>query len=151
MIVELDFETRSECNLTVCGADVYAQHPTTEIICLVYHAYDYEYWWYPSLGYCDVLGGLACNPDALFVAHHAAFEMAVWRHIMVARHGFPEIPLERWDCTMAACAWKAIPLPLEKGAKVLGLDTRKDMDGRRLVLAASRLDKKTGLLPELAD
>ena len=32
----LDFETRSECDLTMAGAYVYSRHPTTRILCAAY-------------------------------------------------------------------------------------------------------------------
>jgi hypothetical protein len=35
-IIGLDFETRSECDIKTHGARVYAEHPSTRILCLSY-------------------------------------------------------------------------------------------------------------------
>ena len=35
-MITLDFETRSEADLTRVGAVAYAEHPSTEIICMAW-------------------------------------------------------------------------------------------------------------------
>ena len=145
----LDFETASLVDLKVVGAEVYSQHPTTEILCLVYTVFGEKKLWVPgdpALG----LRGAAQHPDVVFVAHNALFERAIWRNIMVPRFGFKDIPIERWHCTQAAAAWRALPLKLEHGNKVLGLEHQKDMEGSRITVAMSR--PKKGIMvrsPEL--
>ena len=144
--VELDFETRSLCDLKVAGGWRYAEDVTSEIICLVYNM---EGWreplvWTPG---CDDRSFrlLAGNPDTIFVAHNAAFEQAIWQHHMVDVYGFPPIPVERWDCTLAACAWKGLPLALDKVGRALRLNMSKDKDGNKLTLGMSKLDKHGNL------
>jgi DNA polymerase len=90
---------------------------------------------------------MLASGDAIFIAHNAGFEQAIWQYIMVDVFGFPPIPVDRWEDTMATCAWKALPLALEKGAKALDLPIEKDKEGNRLTLSMSRCDKKTGMLP----
>lgn len=146
---DLDFETASAADLKECGAWAYAQHPTTEVLCLTYAL---DMWstpqtWVPG-GDDYPLPDLIADPDTIFVAHNAGFEQAIWSCIMVERFGFPPIPVERWEDTMATAAWKALPLALEKGAAALKLPIEKDKEGNRLTLGMSRPDKKTGMLPE---
>lgn len=147
----LDFETASTVDLKKAGAWVYAESPLTRVLCLsiteeVKGATPRR--WFPGEP-TDWLAELASDPSVLFIAHNCAFEKAVWLHIMVADFGLPEIPLHRWHDTMAVAAYKAVPQSLERLAMVLGLPTQKDMEGRRLTMSFSRLDKKTGMLPEI--
>lgn len=147
MRVHLDFETRSLCDLKKAGAWAYAEHPTTEIMCLSFHVEDREYQWVPGADK-KFLEMIAADDRFIFVAHNAMFEQAIWANIMVEQYGFPPIPIERWECTLAVCAHKSLPLALEKAASALGLTVEKDKEGNRLTLAMSRFDKK-GYLPEL--
>jgi DNA polymerase bacteriophage-type len=135
--VDADFETAAAADLPLVGADVYAQHPTTEILLLRYEVDGVMHEWRPGWD-GDDLHALVCDPDVIFVAHNAGFEQAIWRHIMVPDFGFPPIPVERWEDTMATCAWRAIPLALDKAASVLGLGESKDKEGRSLVLSMSK-------------
>lgn len=152
LYVDLDFETASGADLKLCGAWVYANHPTTEVLCLSFKPAGYPdtpYLWLPGDAgpWRSLLGQLSLDPNVVFVAHNAGFEQAIWSCIMVPVFGFPAIPLWQWEDTMAAAAWKAIPLALDKGARALGLPFTKDMEGNRLTLGMSRVDKKTGMLP----
>ena len=145
--VHLDFETRSICDLKKAGAWRYAEDPTTEIMCLSYWM---EGWrdvlrWFPG---DDTRHLTMLAAENTFVAFNAGFEQAIWSRIMVPRYGFPEIPVERWQCTQAACAWRSLPLSLDKAAKALNLPIEKDTEGNKLTLSMSRYDKK-GNLPEL--
>jgi DNA polymerase len=149
LYIDLDFETCSAAELKECGAWAYAEHPTTEILCL---RYSMDGWssteeWMPGHE-IHPLYMLCQYGGPIFVAHNAGFEQAIWSCIMVERFGFPPIPVERWEDTMATAAWKALPLALEKGAAALRLPIEKDKEGNRLTLAMSRVDKKTGMLPE---
>lgn len=149
ILVDLDFETRSLADLSAMGAERYAEYIGTEIICLLYRV-DEGPWciWTPGDATADLTGtadlmALAADPDVMFVAHNAGFEQAVWRSIMVALFGFPPIPIERWEDTMATAAWKSIPLALDMGAAVLALGVQKDAEGRALTLSMSKpLTKK---------
>lgn len=157
IFVELDFETKSECDLKLCGAERYAEDPTTEILCLIYKVNDEWFEWAPGDDEAR-LCALADNPEIYFVAHNAAFEQAIWRNIMFVRYGFPMIPIDRWRCTMAACAWKGMPLALDKAGRALKLPMQKDKEGNTLTLSmskpirsskASRANGAVGQLPEL--
>ena len=77
------------------------------------------------------------------------FELVIWDRIMVARFGFPAIPISRWHNVQAACSHLALPRALGKVLPVLGADVVKDGAGRRLVLSLSRRNRRTGQYPDL--
>jgi DNA polymerase len=148
--VVLDFETCSGIDLKIAGSSAYAQHPTTEVLCLSFEWSGTIATWTPgdaSLAGTE-LWRLAVDSEVTFVAHGAGFEKDIWRYIMVPQFGFPDIPNSRWADTMSVCAMKQIPQQLEVGARVLGLNIEKDMEGSRLTVGLSRFNKKTGMLPE---
>lgn len=144
-----DFETASACDLTKAGARRYAEDPTTEVLCLSWAGMEGEpELWFPGQPLPASLRALIEDPTAVFIAHNAGFEKAIWRCIMVPQFGWPDIPNSRWHDTAARCAEIVIPQELEKVLKVLKLGVEKDMVGNRLTLSMSRPDKKTGMLPE---
>lgn len=148
--VTLDFETASAVDLLKAGSWRYAEDPTTEILWLSWgerdkpHVTDWHPFYLPEAR--DDLVALALDPEVLFVAHNNQFEKAIWRCIMVPVLGFPDIPNDRWHCTMAVCANKSLPLQLERAAQVMGLRHQKDMEGNRLTKSLSKPNKKTGML-----
>ncbi len=146
--VEIDFETRSLCDLKVAGAERYSEDFSTEIICASYSVEGPMFRWNPGQDQW-ALTSLANDPNIIFVAHNAAFEQAIWRNIMVPQYGFPPIPIERWDCTLAACAWKGIPLALDRAGRALQVVMEKDKEGNKLTLSLSKPDKKTDNLPDI--
>ena len=131
-MMNADFETANTAgvDVTVVGAEVYAAHWATEILCLVVKSDVCDSIWVPG-GDETHLRLLA--EQALWDAHNASFEMAIWHHIMVAKFGFPEIPLERWDDTMAVCAVRGLPLGLDKAAKALDLGGEKDKEKKKQI------------------
>lgn len=154
--IELDFETRSLRDLKKSGAWAYAEDFSTDVICLVYqYPEGGGSCWTPRMETDGELYDLAADPDVIFVAHNAMFEQAIWACIMVPQYGFPEIPVDRWECTLASCAWKGYPLALDRAGRALKLPMDKDKDGNALTLEmsglgkAKRVYKKTGILPEL--
>lgn len=147
--VTLDFETASACDLKKAGSWRYAEDATTEILWLSFRERDGEMVdWHPQYS-PEGLGqlvALALDPTVLFIAHNNQFEKAIWRKIMAPVFGVPDIPNERWHCTMAVCANKALPLDLERAARVMRVHVQKDMEGSALVKSLSKTDKKTGRL-----
>jgi DNA polymerase len=142
--VVLDFETISKADLKVVGSSRYAEDPSTEVLCL---SVDGHGTWVP--GQPDgPLMYLAHNKNVLFVAHNAGFEKDIWRSIMVPRYGFPDVPNERWHCTLSVCAQKALPQDLDVVTKLLHLGA-KDMAGSKYVKALNKQYAKTGVRPDV--
>jgi DNA polymerase len=147
----IDFETASACDLKRAGAWRYAEDPTTEILCLGYTIDGGEgRVLTPSelvqsalnSSPSDELCYAAYDPACIFVAHNAQFEKVIWRNIMVAQLGWPDIPNDRWHDIMAVCAMKGLPLRLERAILALGLPSQKDKEGSRVTIALSRPDRK---------
>lgn len=136
----VDFETRSYLNVKDVGAWRYAQHETTEILYLGWKLGDKRgLWLSPVL--CRILGieempfpqEIIDHIEAggVFEAHNVQFERAIWKFILHAQMGIP-MPT-RWKDTLAACAYKAIPLALDKAGDALQLSTVKDPRGKYLL------------------
>jgi DNA polymerase len=145
--VVLDFETMGYLDLPEVGAWRYAEDPTTDVICAsvtdINNACRDTFLWKPGDPETTArLRALAEDPEVLFVAHNAGFEKAIWRKIMVAVLGFPDIVNSRWHDTMATCAMRRLPMELEMVAKVLGLPQQKDTEGSKITLQLSKLNKK---------
>jgi DNA polymerase len=138
-VLHRDYETRGVLPLGKVGAHRYAADPGTEVLCCAFAVDDQPVkLWTPG----DVIPAefreAATNPNWLAAAHNASFEMAVEMLLLAARYGWPVIPLERQRCTLAMAAALALPGELEKLADVLELSQRKDVAGRRLMLAMSK-------------
>jgi hypothetical protein len=118
-----DFETASACSLKEAGAAAYAQHVTTEVLCLVWKREGgnrHGVWspWLPELADTAELHGLVAQPENRFVSH-ASFEQFIWLYHMTPLYGMPPIPIDRWDDTQAVAAWRSMPLALDKLLKVM--------------------------------
>jgi DNA polymerase len=142
--IVLDFETWSPADLKKVGAWVYAEHPLTRILCLSYWHNGQIKTWRPGEP-ADELRLLALDPKCTFIAFNCAFERAIWKHCMAP---FPEVPLERWHDIQATAAAKGLPQNLEDLAEVLHI-SQKDLEGSNLTSGLSKMNKKTGLYPEI--
>ena len=92
--VELDWETASACDLKKCGAWRYSEDPTTEIICASLSEMGEEPWtWVPGQeGNEARFRALVEDEMVTFVAFNTGFEKSIYRNIMVALYGWPDIP-----------------------------------------------------------
>lgn len=144
----IDFESRSTIKLKKQGTLRYATSPTTDVLVM---AYRLPYWktgrteiWtpeYPTLGIMEQGG----NWDALMElfdwiqagglveAHNAWFERNMWRHIMVSRYGWPEMPKRNWRCSAAQAAACALPRGLDDALAAVRLSLRKDAPGEKVM------------------
>jgi DNA polymerase len=135
MKLHLDFETRSTADLRKVGAHKYAEDPTTDVWCAAWAIDDGPVeLWAPYANADNPLLYALANADQI-VAHNAGFERAICRSVMTPRYGWPEIPLEKWRCTMAMAYTMGLPGSLENASAALGLADSKDAEGHRLMLA----------------
>lgn len=141
--IRIDFETRSTVDLKKTGVHAYAEDLTTDVWCAAYAIAGEE----PKLW----IPGNPVPPEVhdaeTFVAHNAAFEIAIWREIMVKQYGWPRALPARWRCTMAQSYAMAMPGSLEDAAAAFGVDQQKDAAGRRLMLSMAKPRKVVGNLP----
>lgn len=129
-----DFETRSKADLKKVGTPVYARHPSTRVLMLSLAVDDgpvrrWEPHRRPSVP--ETLLALIEDPDVIFVAHNAAFERAIFEHVLGIR-----IPPERWICTMAMAFALALPGALGqlvRDALKLGAEYQKIAEGHRYI------------------
>jgi DNA polymerase len=136
--LHLDYETRSACDLPKAGAYRYAEDPSTDVWCCCYALDDGPVeTWLPGQPRPPVVQE-QIGRRGLFVAHNYTFERSVSRAIMTPRYGWPEIPLELWDCTALRAAALALPRALGKVAQIMRLEERKDAAGARLMKAMMR-------------
>lgn len=134
----LDFETFGAVDLPKTGVDVYAEHPATNIWCMAWSIGDSPVEvWVPGQRVPDELYEHIAMGGEVY-AHNAAFERAIFHHIMGPRYNWPVPELEQWRCTMIMARELNLPGSLEAAAPAAGVDIAKDMVGRRLMLQMSK-------------
>lgn len=164
----LDIETFSEASLKQCGVDVYAAHPSTEMLCASY-AFDNGpvHCWIPHDAFDipdAVVDGLRAKMDkggvihvtrevpadlrahveaeGLVCAHNAAFERKLLNGVAGRRLGFPLLRIRQMICTMAKVAAHSLPQALGLAAKALG-SYAKNEQFKPWMLAVSKPRKPT--------
>ena len=145
--ITIDFETRSAADLRECGAAAYAEHPSTEVICLALKKYDQEpvIWFSPDFRFPDCLAWAALptiDDDGLrqmtaeadvIEAHNMEFEFNIWKYTM-PRYGFTDmLPLQKLRCSAAKAASCGFPRSLEDACIAVGVAQRKDAEGAALM------------------
>ena len=130
--VSLDFETYSESPLRQTGSWVYANHPSTEVLCCAYaYGDDDPKLWRPG----DPLPDFVANPAGYTLhAYNAQFEWQMWRYVLADTWGTPP-PFEQWRCTATQTAALALPRKLGDACRAVGLpaDQQKDSRGTYLI------------------
>ena len=136
-----DFETFSELDVRDVGSNAYAEHHSTEILCLSWgRPGEKKRIWYPGMPVPQELID-HINAGNPIEAHNCGFERAVWIHKFAPLFGVP-VPT-RWIDTMAACAYRGLPLGLDQVGDVLDLPVKKDKRGKYLLQKLSRPRKPT--------
>lgn len=155
LVLHLDFETFSECELRSAGAYAYAMHPSTDILCAAWRIGDGPVsLWKPGDPVPFDMIGLGTR--FRIVAHNAAFERVIWQHVATRRYGWPAVPADAFWCTAAQAANLGLPRDLDGAGLALGAKTVKDPTGRRVMLKLSKprkptaADPRTRWTPEMA-
>ncbi len=143
MKIYLDFETRSEVDITKSGAWVYATHPSTDILCMAFAIDDGTIIVASKDDLKNHLIDIRFQSDTLFISHYSMFEYYIWNEILAKRYGYPRIPQRQWRCTAAKVAVLALTRSLDKAAEALGMEVRKDMEGKSLMLKMCKPRKPT--------
>jgi DNA polymerase len=149
----IDFETRSAFDLRKYGAWGYAEHESTEVMCMAVRMPNgREFLWhpeYPSLGLeeqgWEELAEFFryVERGGLIEAHNVGFERAIWTMHCTPKLGWPVVRSSQWRCSSALAATFALPRNLADGADALGLDQVKDAKGARIM---KRISKPRGCL-----
>lgn len=135
-----DFETRSTVDLKKAGADVYARHPSTEVLCFGFALDDGPVdLWTPDH---DVLGVSSFDPaliqDHTVVAHNTNFELLIWNEVCTKKYGWPRLHPENCLDTMAMSYSMALPGALADAAPAAGMTLQKDSAGHRIMMQLSQ-------------
>jgi DNA polymerase len=138
----LDLETRSVADLKTVGAWVYSEHDTTDIICMSWkeHGKNKVHMWWPG----DKVPELFKQKDAVFVAHNALFEHALFTNVLIPRYKFPKdmTGYNKWYCTRAMGVVVGMPGGLKDLAKALKVPHLKQESGTYLINRYSNPIKK---------
>ena len=142
-----DFETRSKCDLTVEGADNYAMHESTEVLCcgFKFHPCGTEFSYDKHLRRPmtpEIIAKiLECD---LYMAHNARFDQLIWEYVAVEDDNFPELEQDKHYCTAAQARVNALPSSLDKALRALDGKNKKDHKGAALIRKFSIPRKEDG-------
>lgn len=151
-MITLDFETFSELNVKTVGAFRYAEHPSTDILCLRWNYpedKDHVYLWTPDDDF-EELDDLfrAIELGEKVEAHNAQFEWCIWNTVGREKYDFPELPLKQLYCSAAKGAGCSMPRSLEGLGEALNTPIKKDKEGHNVMLQLSKPRKPTKNNPD---
>ena len=128
-----DFESASECDLKARGAYIYAQDPSTRVLCMAwaFDDADVELWTpdqpFPQILKDAIAGGVQIR------AFNAAFERLLFWYVICPDFDVPEPRLEQFYCTAAQARSNCAPGSLEDVGRFAGASMKKDHKGAQLV------------------
>lgn len=97
-VLVYDFETRSAASLK-SGPIKYASDPSTEVLCCAFAVDDGPIrTWVPTDPIPHEFVEAARDPEWVYAAFNAAFELAIVQHVLAPRLGWPLIPVSRRRC-----------------------------------------------------
>jgi len=145
MIYSIDFETRSRTNLPDVGLDIYANDPTTEVLCIAFGNHietvnvlppqnpgTNQLW--PLMQHVSKGGKIQ--------AWNAMFEYAIWNCVCVPKYDWPPLKLEQVIDSMAIAAANNIPQSLDDAGNFMDSEHKKDAVGKRLIMKLSKPTSK---------
>jgi len=125
MILWVDFETRSRCDLISHGGYNYAQDASTDVLCMSYAFDDGDVTtWTPGQPFPDEVR----NFKGQIRAHNAAFERLIFWYVLQIN-----FDLEQFYCTAAQARANCAPGSLEDVGRFSGATMRKDHRGKQLI------------------
>ena len=160
MIYSIDFETRSTIDLADQGLDIYANDPTTEVLCIAFGTTpDGVKVLPPQNPETNQLWPLMqhVSRGGKIQAWNAMFEYAIWNCVCVPKYGWPPLKLEQCIDSMAIAAANNVPQSLGDAAIFMDANQQKDTRGRYLIQKLCKPTRKGGfendpdLMKELFD
>lgn len=163
MTLHIDIETFSEVDLKSAGAYRYAEHESTEVLCLGWAVDDGPVnLWIPTATFDNaILEGVGNQRPTAFItmrpdmppelkavwhlpkrAHNAQFERVILNGVAGKKLGLPPTAREEWTCTAVKAAANGIPRDLAGAAKALGTQP-KDEAGRISMLQLAKPKRPT--------
>ena len=149
----VDFETRSKVDIRAHGAHIYAQDPSTDVLCLALkkdndrtvvwvperHRHMMRTWPEELLPVVSDAYMLAIiySSDELH-AHNAQFERLIFKYVMprviLREYEAKSLPDTIWRCTAAKAAAHALPRDLAGACAALNLPVQKDQEGYKVMM-----------------
>lgn len=105
--------------LSHVGIPVYAEHPSTEVLCFHYRLNNLLYRWVPGQPNPTPLFQ-HIQKGGLFEAWNVTFEYYIWNWVCCVKYGWPPLPLSSLRCAMAKARRNGLPPKLATCAEVLG-------------------------------
>jgi DNA polymerase len=143
MILWLDFESRSRCDLSSKGVYNYAQDASTDVLCMSYAFDDDDVsTWRPI----DPFPQSVRDHTGPIYAHNAAFERLIFWYVLQCN-----FRLEQFVCTATQARANCLPGSLEDVGRAISSVMRKDHRGSQLIrlLSIPRADGSFNNSPEL--
>jgi DNA polymerase len=150
MIYSIDFETRSKANLPDVGLDIYANDPSTEVLCIAFgNTIETVKVLPPQNPATNQLWPLMqhVSKGGKIQAWNAMFEYAIWNCVCVPKYDWPPLKLTQCIDTMAIAACNNVPQSLDEAGAFLNAEYKKDPIGKRLIMKLSKPNTK-GLFNE---
>jgi DNA polymerase len=138
MIYSIDFETRSMINLPDRGLDIYANDPTTEVLCIAYGSNPNNVRVIDSIFTQNFPLLDHVRNGGKIQAWNAMFEYAIWNCVCVPKYGWPPLKLEQCIDTMAIAAANNVPQSLDDAGEFMDSEHKKDAVGKRLIMKLSK-------------
>ncbi len=125
--------TGTKGGIALVGTPVYAEHPSTEILCLYYDLKD-------GKGRRMFMPGGPEPTDLIehirnlgpIEAWNITFEWWIWNMVCARRYGWPYLQFEQCHCAMAKARRYSLPGGMDAAAKALGTE-EKDKKGKQLI------------------
>ena len=127
-------EGATKKGLFAVGMRVYAEHPSTEVLCAAYDLKDgrgKRHWRPGEPNPQDLFDYIA--QGGLVEAHNSGFERVIWTFVCQRLYGWPAFPPAQWRCSAAKSRAWGLPGALANVGDVLNIASKKDADGKRLL------------------
>ncbi len=128
----IDFETRSDLDITVVGAMKYLHTPHSDIICMSWAKNPPPYGTGTMTLWLPGKRPFTLNEDCRVYSFNALFEYRVW-NILGQKYDLGDLPLHIMIDIQALCARYTFPQSLDRACKTLETEDRKDPAGKRLM------------------
>ena len=150
MIYSIDFETRSHANLPDVGLDIYANDPTTEVLCIAFGTEPHNvvvdsdfatpkiHTEYPKI--IELWDHV--ERGGKIQGWNVLFEYAIWNCVCVPKYGWPPLKLEQCIDSMAIAAANNVPQSLDDAGKFMDANHKKDAIGARLIQKLCKPNRK---------
>lgn len=147
-ILQIDFETKSQCDLLTVGVNKYATDPTTQVHMMGWAFNDEPaVVWTPDQPFPQrIIDHVKAGGELR--AWNAQFERLIWWYVLGPDFDLPEPKLEQFKCTAARARAHGLPGSLKDAGRALDLPMQKQESGQRLIKLYCIPGHKTEIPPD---